>query len=45
MKILRGKEKIEQPVIISRITRLPACFEPTRSNEAKEMEVVMKNIV
>jgi hypothetical protein len=45
MKIPREKEKPEQPVIISRITRLPAWSEPTRSNQAKEMEVVMKNNV
>jgi hypothetical protein len=45
MKIPREKEKPEQPVIISRITRLPAWSEPTRSNQAEEMEVVMKNSV
>jgi hypothetical protein len=39
MKIPREKEKPEQPVIISRITRLPAWFEPTRSNQAEEMEM------
>ena len=43
MKIPRKKENPEQPVIISRIIRLPAWFESTRSNQAKEMEVVMKN--
>jgi hypothetical protein len=45
MKIPREKEKPEQPVIVSRITRLPAWFEPTRSNQVEEMEVVMKNSV
>ena len=43
MKIPREKEKPEQPVIIPRITRLPAWFETTRSNLAEEMEVMMKN--
>jgi hypothetical protein len=46
MKIPRKKEKSEQPitqVIILRIIRLSAWFEPTRSNQAEEMEVVMKN--
>jgi hypothetical protein len=45
MKIPRKKEKLEQPVIIPRIIRLPAWFEPTISNQAEEMEVMMKNIV
>jgi hypothetical protein len=45
MKIPRKKEKQEQPIIIPRIIRLPAWFEPTRSNQAEEMEVVMKNNV
>ena len=45
MKIPRKKEKPEQPVIIPRIIRLPAWFEPTRNNQAEEMEVVMKNSV
>jgi hypothetical protein len=45
MKIPREKEKPEHPVIISRITRLPAWFEPTRSNQAEEMKVVIKNNV
>jgi hypothetical protein len=45
MKIPREKEKPEQPIIISRITRLPAWFEPTRSNQAEEMEVMMKNSI
>jgi hypothetical protein len=44
MKIPREKEKPEQPVIISRITRLPAWFEPTRSNQTEEIEVVMKTV-
>jgi hypothetical protein len=43
MKIPRKKEKPEQLVIIPRITRLPAWFELTRSNQEKEMEVTMKN--
>jgi hypothetical protein len=43
MKIPREKEKPKQPVIIPRITRLPAWFEPTRRNQAEEMEVMMKN--
>jgi hypothetical protein len=42
MKIPREKENPEQPIII---TRLPAWFEPTRSNQAEEMKVVMKNNV
>jgi hypothetical protein len=45
MKIPRKKEKTEQPIIIPRIIRLPTWFEPTRSNQAEEMEVVMKNSV
>jgi hypothetical protein len=45
MKIPRKKEKPEQPVIIPRIIRLPAWFEPTRSSQAEGMEVVMKNNV
>jgi hypothetical protein len=45
MKIPREKENPEQPFIISRITRLPAWSEPTRSNQAKEIEFVMKNSV
>jgi hypothetical protein len=43
MNIPRKKENPEQPVIIPRIIRLPAWFEPTRSNQVEEMEVVMKN--
>jgi hypothetical protein len=39
----REKKKPEQPVIISRITRLPVWSEPSRSNQAEEMKVVMKN--
>jgi hypothetical protein len=42
MKIPRKKEKPKQPVIIPRIIRLLSWFEPTRSNQAEEMEVVMK---
>jgi hypothetical protein len=45
MNIPREKENPEQPVIISRITRLPAWFEPTKINQAEEMKVVMKNSV
>jgi hypothetical protein len=45
MNISREKEKPEQPVIISRITRVPDWFEPTGRNQAEEMEVVMKNNV
>jgi hypothetical protein len=45
MKIPREKEKPEQPVIISRITRLPTWSELTRNNQEEEMEVVMKNNV
>jgi hypothetical protein len=45
MKIPREKENPEQPVIIWRITRIPAWFEPTRSNQVEEIEVVMKNSV
>jgi hypothetical protein len=41
----REKEKPEQPVIISRITRLPVWSEPSRSNQAEEMEVMMKTSV
>ena len=45
MKIPRKKENQEKPVIILRITRLPAWFEPTRSNQAEEIEVMIKNNV
>jgi hypothetical protein len=45
MKIPREKEKPEQPVIISRITRLPTWYELTRNNQEEEMDVVMKNNV
>jgi hypothetical protein len=38
------KERKARTTIISRIIRLPAWFEPTRSNQP-EMEVVMKNSV
>jgi hypothetical protein len=44
-KIPREKEKPEKPVIISRITRLLAWFEPTRRNQAEEIEVLMKRNV
>ena len=45
VKIARKKEKPKQPVIIPRIIRLPAWFEPTRSNQPEEMKVVMKKSV
>jgi hypothetical protein len=45
MKIPREKEKPKQPVIISRITRLPAWSEPTKRYQVEEMKVLMKNIV
>jgi hypothetical protein len=35
MKIPRNKENLEQPVIIPRIIRLLAWFEPTRSNKPR----------
>ena len=43
MKIPRKKENLEQLAIIPRITRPPVWFEPTRSNQAEEREVMMKN--
>jgi hypothetical protein len=45
MKIPRKKENPKQPAIIPRIIRLPTWFEPTRSNQVEEMEVVMKKNV
>ena len=39
------KEESEQPIIVSRITRLPAWYELTKSNQAEELKVVMKNSV
>jgi hypothetical protein len=42
MKIPREKENPEQPIIVSRITRLPTWYE---SNQAKELKLVMKNNV
>jgi hypothetical protein len=45
MKIPGKKENLEQPVIILRIIRLPAWFEPTIKNQEEEMEVAMKNNV
>jgi hypothetical protein len=45
MKIPRKKENPKQPVIIPRIIRLPTWFEPTRNNQAEEMEVMIKNSV
>jgi hypothetical protein len=44
-KIPRKKEKPEQPVIVSRVTRLPARYELTKSNQAAELKVVMKNSI
>ena len=43
MKIPREKENPEQPIIIPRIKRLSSWFEPTRSNQVEEMEVMMNN--
>ena len=37
MKIPREKEKLEQPVIVSRITRLPTWSKLTKSNQAEEL--------
>ena len=45
MKIPRKKEEPEQPVILSRITRLPAWYELTKRNQAKELKVVTKSSV
>jgi hypothetical protein len=45
MNIPRKEENPEQPVTITRIIRLPAWFEPTRSNQEEEMEVVINNNV
>ena len=45
MRIPRKKEELEQPVIVSRITRLLAWYELTKSNQAEELKVVMKNSV
>jgi hypothetical protein len=45
MEIPRKKEKPEQTVIVLRITRLPALYELTKSNQAEELKVVMKNNV
>ena len=41
----KEKEEPEQPVIVSRITRLPAWYELTKRNQAEELKVVMKNSV
>jgi hypothetical protein len=43
MKIPREKENPEKPVIVLRITRLPARSELTKRNQGEEMKVVMKN--
>jgi hypothetical protein len=45
MKIMRENEKLEQLVIISRITRLLAWFESTRRNQTEEMKVVMNRSI
>ena len=45
MKIPRKEEKPEQPVIVSRITRLLAWYELTKNNQTEELKVVMKNSV
>jgi hypothetical protein len=45
MKIPTKKEKPEQPVTVLRITRLPACYELTKSNQEEALKVVMKNNV
>jgi hypothetical protein len=45
MKIPREKEKSEQPVIISRTTRLPTWSEPSKRNQVEEIEVVIRNNV
>jgi hypothetical protein len=45
MNIPSEKEKTEQPVIVSRITRLSAWYELTKRNQAEELKVVMKNNV
>jgi hypothetical protein len=41
MKIPRKKEEPEQPVIVSRITD----YQPDKSNQAEELEVMIKNNV
>jgi hypothetical protein len=38
MRIPRKKEEPEQPVIVSRITRLPAGYELTKSNQSRRSE-------
>jgi hypothetical protein len=45
LKIPRKKEKPEQLVIVSRITRLPADMNSPKNNQAEELKVVMKNNV
>ena len=45
MKIPRKKEKPEQPVIVLRITRLPAWYELTKRNQVEEQKVVVKKSV
>jgi hypothetical protein len=45
MKIPIKKENTEQLVILPRIIRLLAWFEPTRRGQGEGMEVVMKNNV
>jgi hypothetical protein len=41
----KERKNPEQPVIIPRIIRIQSWFEPNRSNQPEEMEVVMKNSV
>jgi hypothetical protein len=41
----KEKEEPEQPVIVSRITILPARYELTKRNQEEELKVVMKNSV
>ena len=45
MRIPRKKEEPEQPVIVSRITRLPASYELTKRNQQEELKVVINNSV
>ena len=41
----KEKEEPEQPVIVSRITRLPTWSELTKKNQEEKMKFVMKNNV
>jgi hypothetical protein len=45
VNIPRKKDKSEQPFIVSRITRLPASYELTKSNQEEELKVMIKNSV